>query len=48
MFTRPLGTFAVDTHLAAATSCTYVIKAAKEASEANGGPITCGHHCAIG
>ncbi|UKZ67879.1 uncharacterized protein TrAtP1_009039 [Trichoderma atroviride] len=37
-------TFAVDTHLAAATSCTYVVKAAKDASQATGGPVTCGSY----
>ncbi|KAL7797675.1 hypothetical protein V8C37DRAFT_370339 [Trichoderma ceciliae] len=35
-------TFAVDTHLAAATSCTYAVKASANASLASGGPITCG------
>ncbi|KAM0254544.1 hypothetical protein ACHAQJ_006650 [Trichoderma viride] len=35
-------TFAVDTHLATATSCTYVVKATSNASQASGGPVTCG------
>lgn len=35
-------TFAVDTHLATATSCTYVVKATANASQASGGPVTCG------
>ena len=35
-------TFGVDTHLAAPTSCTYVVKAAAHASQASGGPATCG------
>ncbi|KAL7952029.1 hypothetical protein V8C42DRAFT_305974 [Trichoderma barbatum] len=35
-------TFGIDTHLAAATSCTYIVKATANASQTNGGPVTCG------
>lgn len=35
-------TFGIDTHLAPATWCTYVVKANENASQANGGPTTCG------
>ncbi|QYS95466.1 hypothetical protein H0G86_002758 [Trichoderma simmonsii] len=35
-------TFGVDTHLATATSCTYTVKATANASQASGGPVTCG------
>ncbi|KAL7930774.1 hypothetical protein V8C35DRAFT_312177 [Trichoderma chlorosporum] len=35
-------TFGVDTHIAAPTPCTFVVKATANASLANGGPVTCG------
>ncbi|KAL6827942.1 hypothetical protein V8C40DRAFT_286808 [Trichoderma camerunense] len=35
-------TFGVDTHLATATSCTYTVTATANASQASGGPVTCG------
>ncbi|TFA99700.1 hypothetical protein CCMA1212_008509 [Trichoderma ghanense] len=40
--TKCTWTFGVDTHLAAATPCTYVVKADANASQASGGPVTCG------
>ncbi|KAF3071387.1 hypothetical protein CFAM422_006253 [Trichoderma lentiforme] len=35
-------TFGVDTHVATATPCTYTVKATAKASQASGGPVTCG------
>ncbi|KAL6696918.1 hypothetical protein J3F84DRAFT_371625 [Trichoderma pleuroticola] len=37
-------TFGIDTHLESATSCTYVVKATSNASQASGGPLNCGSY----